>query len=372
MLKKYPILKWILIVFASLIMLLFAFGWWFMSLLPSEEIHANITITQPSDLPYLSQDIKPLRGKILAVVTSTNTMGNTDKSTGYELTELSRAYYVFMANGFEVDIASPQGGEPPVVIDDEDMGRFDYAFLNDSIAQYKVKHTIPIQDINPAEYEGVFFAGGKGAMFDFPKNKSIQYIVRDLYQSNKVIGAVCHGPAALVNVTLDNGRSLLENKTVSGFTNKEELLLIPEAETIFPFLLQNKLIAQGARFDEGAMYLEHISHDKKLVTGQNPWSTWILAETMIEEIGFTPKYREITAEENAVKVLKMYEEQGSQQAKELIKQMISVENKPLLRILIAKHSIIAAMQGKLGRFFNLISLTSYAKSISKKNRNPRN
>jgi len=364
MFKKYRILKWVLLVFTGILISLFIFGWWFIGLLPTGENQSDITTAQVSDLPYVSKNVIPSRGKILAIVTSTNKMGTTDKNTGYELTELSRAYYVFQANGFEVDIASPLGGEPPVVIDDEDMGEYDYAFLNDSIAQYKATHTIPVKDIDPEMYEAVFFAGGKGAMFDFPENKSIQSIVKYLYQADKVVGAVCHGPAALVNVTLDSGRPLLENKQVSGFTNDEELLLIPDAATIFPFLLQDKLEEKGGEFNEGAMYLENISHDKKLVTGQNPWSTWILAETMIAELGYKPKYREITAEENAVHVLKVYDAEGSTKAKELIQQLSVAENKPLSRILIAKHGIIAAMQGKIGRFFSLTGLTSYAKSRS--------
>ncbi len=365
MLKKYPILKWTLIVFSSLIVLLVAFGWWFMNLLPSKDPNKDVTITQVSDIPYLSEDVQPYRGKILAVVTSTSTMGTSGNATGYELTELARAYYVFQANGFDVDIASPLGGEPVVVIDDEDMGAYDFAFLNDSIAQYKTRNTIPMEKIIAEDYEAIFFAGGKGAMFDFPENKHIQSVVKQLYQADKVVGAVCHGPAALVNVTLDNGRPLLQDKEVSGFTNEEELLLIPEAKTIFPFLLQDKLVAQGARFNEGAMYLEQISHDKNLVTGQNPWSTWKMAETMVAQLGYTPKYREITAEENAVQVLRTYETHGSQKAKELIDHMCQVKNIPIERILIAKHSIMAAMKGELGRFFAIVDLTSYTKQKSK-------
>jgi putative intracellular protease/amidase len=317
------------------------------------------------NLSYLSENVIPKRGKILAVVTSSNTMGSSGGSTGYELTELSRAYYVFKANGFEVDIASPLGGKPPVVIDDDDMGEFDFAFLNDSIAQYKTSHTIAMNDVVAEEYQAIFFVGGKGAMFDFPDNKAIQSIVRNYYQSGKVVGAVCHGPAALVNVILDNGSSLLENKRVSSFTNKEELLLIPDAKSIFPFLLQDKLTAQGAQFNEGGMYLEKISHDKNLVTGQNPWSTWLLAETMIKQLGYTPKYRQITGEENAVKVLQVYENYGSEKAKALIKTMASQENMPMARDFIASHSIIAAMQFDVSRFYSLFRLVSYAKNTSK-------
>ncbi|WBX71054.1 type 1 glutamine amidotransferase domain-containing protein [Tenacibaculum retecalamus] len=367
-LKRYPKLKWTLISITSLLVIFVVFGIWFLSLLPREEMRKRVRVSETGsfeNLSYLSKNVIPKRGKILAIVTSSNTMGSSRKSTGYELTELSRAYYVFEANGFEVDIASPLGGEPPVVIDDDDMGKFDYAFLKDSIAQYKTSHTIAMNDVVPDDYEAVFFVGGKGAMFDFPNNKAIQSLIRNYYQSDKVVGAVCHDPAALVNVTLDNGRPLIENKKISSFTNKEELLLIPDAKTIFPFLLQDKLTAQGAQFNEGGMYLEKISHDKNLVTGQNPWSTWLLAETMIKQLGYTPKYRRITAEENAVKVLQVYESQGAEKAKALIKSMASQENMPMARDFIVSHSIIAAMEVRMGHFFGLLGLISYAKKVSK-------
>lgn len=366
MFKKYRIIKWISLLVVSLIVIIVCFGFWFKSLIPPRD--TTIETALVTELPYLSENIVPNRGKILAVVTSTDLMGNTDKSTGYELSELARAYYTFKANGFEVDISSPRGGKPPVVIDDEDMGAYDFAFLNDSIAQYKASHTIKIDDVVADDYQAIFFAGGKGAMFDFPDNGMIQYIVKNYYQSNKVIGAVCHGPAALVNVTLDNGRPLLENKTVSGFTNKEELLLIAEAKSIFPFLLQDKMEAQGANFKEGEMYLETISHDKNLITGQNPWSTWSMAEHMVKQLGYTPKHREITDEEYAVQILSVYKTQGKQKAKQLIETLLVTENKPVDRVLIAKHGIIAAMQGEVGHFFNMIGLVSFAKKCESKSK----
>jgi len=288
------------------------------------------------------------------------------KKTGYELTELARAYYVFMANGFDVDIASPLGGKPPVIIDDDDMGAFDYAFLNDSVAQYKTSNTIALEQVIAEDYQAVFFAGGKGAMFDFPENKVIQDIVRNYYQSGKVVGAVCHGPAALVNVTLENGCPLLEGKTVSSFTNKEELLLISDAKSIFPFLLQEKMVSKGANFNEGAMYLEKVSHDNNLITGQNPWSTWALAESMIQQLGYNPKYRKITGEENAVKVLAIYEENGLQKAKEMIEMMLVKEKKSVNRVLIAMHSIVAVMKGEASRFLDLIDLVSFTERLESK------
>ena len=109
MFKKYRVLKWVGVFVLSLIVLVISFGFWFKSLIPKRD--PNIKATVVADLPYLSENVVPSRGKILAVVTSTAVMGNSDKTTGYELSELARAYYTFQANGFEVDIASPRTEE---------------------------------------------------------------------------------------------------------------------------------------------------------------------------------------------------------------------------------------------------------------------
>ncbi|MFT4941274.1 MAG: putative intracellular protease/amidase [Paraglaciecola sp.] len=360
MLNKYPRIKITLISLLSVIILLVAFVFWFLSLLPSNANPKDIKLTQPQDLVYLSQGVEENRGKILAVVTSTEMMGTSGKSTGYELTELARAYYVFKANGFEVDVASPKGGKPPVVIDGDDMGKFDFAFLNDELAQQKVDNSIAMADVDTSLYQAVYFVGGKGAMFDFPENAAIKSLVSDYYQSGKVVGAVCHGPAALVNVTLDDGSALLANKTVSSFTNEEELLLIPDAKEIFPFLLQSKLIEQGANFDAGHVYLDNMVQDGNLVTGQNPWSVWLVAESMIEQLGYPPVKRQITAEENTISILQTYEENGFSQAKAKIASMLSNQEQSFDRILLTVHSIVYAMQWDLGKSIDVLRLLSFA------------
>lgn len=359
--RKRSIIKWSLLSIAGLVLALVLFGAWFINLIPKPD--KSVQQISPEELPYLSENIVQKRGKILAVVTSTDVMGSSNKPTGYELTELSRAYYVFQANGFEVDIASPLGGTPPVIIDKDDMGAYDYAFMNDMEAEKKRMNTIPIAEVSPDDYEAIYFVGGKGAMYDFPDNKDIQNIVRSYYESDKVVGAVCHGPAALVNVTLNDKSALLENKVITSFTNEEELFLIPEAETIFPFLLQAKLEERGARFNDGIMYLENVSHDGNLVTGQNPWSTWKLAETMISQLGYTPKFRDLTPEELAVQVLGKFESDGYSQAKKTIDQLHANEGE-IDRTLIAMHGILAGMQWNIGKSIGLIRLVSYLKGKS--------
>ncbi|MBX2946888.1 MAG: type 1 glutamine amidotransferase domain-containing protein [Cyclobacteriaceae bacterium] len=360
---KRKIIKWSLIAVAVLVVSIVLFGVWFISLIPSvPESDRNIKATTPADLPYLAENIVPYRGKILAVVTSTGQMGNSGKSTGYELTELSRAYYVFQANGFEVEVASPLGGAPPVVIDGDDMTGYDFAFLNDTIAQAKVKQTIAMKDVDPTAYLAVYFVGGKGTMYDFPDNEYIQALVREYYESGKIVSAVCHGPAALVNVRLSDGELLLANRQVSSFTNREELLLIPDAAEIFPFLLQDKLIEKGARFNEGFLYLNKVSKDGNLVTGQNPWSTWTVAESVIEQMGYVPKKRGITPEENTISILETLESEGYQQAKVAIDRFCTHDPASIDRRLLAMHGVVAAMQFDGMKVVKLARLLSYSNS----------
>lgn len=296
--------------------------------------------TQPADLAYLRSAVPTDRGKVLAVVTSTRTNPNTGKRTGYELTELSRAYYVFVANGYEVDIASPLGGEPPMVLDDG-LVEADYAFLNDAVAKRKLENSVPVSAIDPDDYAAIYFVGGKGTLFDFPENTDIQRITRAIYAAGGVVSAVCHGPAALVNVTLDDGSPLLQGKRVTGFTNDEELFLIEDARTVFPFLLQDALSEKAAQFVEGDIYLDNTVVDGRLVTGQNPWSTWTTAEAVISALGHVPVTRKRSGEEIAVGVLQRYYRDGVAVARQARMESPEVE-----RRLILMHAVVAGMQAR--------------------------
>lgn len=353
-------LKKLLLAAASLIAVVVAFGGWILSLTGPEVDRRGLEHTRPQDLVYIAQRPPQTRGRILAVVTSTDTLGRTGERTGYELTELARAYYVFVANGFEVDIASPRGGVPPAVLDD-DMGPFDYAFLNDAEAQARVASSLLVREVNPEVYDAIYFVGGKGAMFDFPEDPAIQGIARSAFESGKVLGAVCHGSAALVNVALSNGQSLVAGRSITGFTNEEELLLIPNASEVFPFLLQDALTARGAAFSSGPMYLEHVSWDGSLVTGQNPRSVWSTAELMVRQLGYAPVPREVTPEENTIAVLLAYESRGYAGAKARLESLPAVEGGSIDRRLMARHGLVAVWQWRIGKAADLIRLLRVAK-----------
>jgi putative intracellular protease/amidase len=299
----------------------------------------------PADIAYLARAPAPTRGRILAVVSSTASMRDGARRAGYELTELARAYYVFQVNGYQVDIASPRGGEPPARIDIDDMGDIDYAFLNDPRAQAKLRNSIALAQVEAAQYTAVYVAGGKGVMFDLPGNPDLARIVRAV-AGRGVIGAVCHGPAALLDITLDDGRSLVAGRRLAGFTNEEELFLMSDARKQLPFLLEDRARARGAVFAAGPKFVDTVAVDGRLVTGQNPWSTWSVAEAMVRALGHRPVSRETTAEERSVRMLAAYYRGGLEAGR-------AVRTVGFDRKLILMHALVAAMEWDLPDAFQL-------------------
>lgn len=234
--------------------------------------------------------------RILMVVSSYGVQQGKVKP-GFEFDELSKAYLLFRNNGVAVDIASPKGGT--VEADQYDPSKpYNQAFLADSQAVRKLDNTLNLSTVQSDNYNGLFIVGGKGAMFDLPDNKHLQHIIRDLYQMGGTVAAVCHGPAALVNVKLDNGRYLIADKKINGFTNEEEHVFTSQWVSEFDFLLEDKMKQRGALFEHSPMMLSHVAIDKGLITGQNPSSTVDTAEALLTSLGLTsiktPHYRDDT------------------------------------------------------------------------------
>lgn len=294
-------------------------------------------------LDYMQRKVGEQRGRILAVVSSTARMDGGRKKAGYDLTELARGYYVFMANGYEVEIASPAGGMAPVHIDKDDMGESDYAFLNDAAAQAKVGATLRLADVDPARYVAVYFVGGKGAMFDFAGNADVGRIVAAIAPRG-VVGAVCHGPAALA------GLPAMAGKRMTGFSNAEEFFLHEDADKLYPFLLQDRI---GAGYASGPLFLDHTVVDGRVVTGQNPWSTWSTAEAMIAALGHAPVAREVTGQEASERMVAAYYRGGMDAAR------AEQAARPRFdKILVLLHALIAGMEWRPVDAFNLQRLAN--------------
>lgn len=203
---------------------------------------------------------------------------------GYEFDEFAKAYLVFKAHNVNVDVASPKGGA--VEADQYDPNKdFNAQVLADSAIMAKLNNTLAISSLDASDYKAVFVVGGKGAMFDLPKDVALQQIIVDVYERKGVVAAVCHGPAALVNVKLSNGEYLVSGKRINGFTNDEEQLFGKKWLPHFEFLLEDKLTGRGGVFQSSDIMLEHVAVDGRLVTGQNPASTVGVATAMLEAMG---------------------------------------------------------------------------------------
>jgi len=217
--------------------------------------------------------------KVLIVLTSHDTLGETGKETGFYLPEVTHPLDAFTQAGLTVDFVSPKGGKAPMVgIDLEDP--LNKAFLDDSEQVSRVENTLTPAQIDPAEYGAIFYAGGHGTMWDFADNQELAGIAAAIYEAGGVVGAVCHGPAALVNIKLSDGEYLVANKTVAAFTNEEEAAV--GLTDIVPFLLEAKLIERGANFTKVANFQVCVVASDRLVTGQNPASAAGVGEKMVE------------------------------------------------------------------------------------------
>lgn len=220
--------------------------------------------------------------QILILVTSHGDLGTTGRTTGLWLEELAVPYLTLTRAGAEVTIASPRGGPAPIdpgsVNADVEEVR---AFQADAVAQRKLAATVKLSSLDTSTFDAVFVAGGHGVMWDLP-TLEVGAALSKAWQANRVLAAVCHGPAALVQVTTKAGMPVVAGKRVAAFTNEEEAAA--ELTKVVPFLLETKLAALGATIDKGPMWKSKVVTDGQLVTGQNPASSKAVAEAVLARL----------------------------------------------------------------------------------------
>lgn len=224
---------------------------------------------------------KNMKKKILFVVTSHDKKGSTGEDTGYYLGEVSHPWEVLHKAGYEIDFVSPKGGTPPV--DGFDLkDPINKEFWENQEYKNKIDHSMTPAQVNPKEYSTIFYAGGHGAMWDFADNKELADISSKIYQNGGIVAAVCHGPAGLVNIKLNNGKYLVDGKKINAFTNEEESEV--KLTNVVPFLLEDKLKERGAKFEKSGLWQNHVVTDQRVITGQNPQSAKSVGEAILKEL----------------------------------------------------------------------------------------
>ena len=219
---------------------------------------------------------RPGSRKILMVVTNADQL-DTEHKTGIWLEEFAVPYLCFLAAGYEVTVASPLGGNSPV--DPHSMQNASEAW-KDALAA--LQKTGKLSEVDYKQYDALVLPGGHGPLVDLANDALLADILRYFDAHDRVIAAVCHGPAGLVLATKTDGTPLVAGKKMTGFTNEAEILA--GMDSVVPLALETKLRAVGAAFESTSPWGIYVVVDGNLITGQNPQSSEAFAKAIVEKL----------------------------------------------------------------------------------------
>ncbi len=224
--------------------------------------------------------------RVLMVLTSHEDMGVSGKKTGNWFDEVATPYYRFKEAGFDLTMASPKGGLAPIdpfSYDDLFMTENTHRFLEDPAAQRALANTIRFKDIDVNDYDGVFFPGGYGQLWDLANDSQVIRSIENWIQANTPVAMVCHAPAILRNAKKPDGEPLVKGMDVTGFTDAEDEELDLARHLLFS--LEQALIQNGANFKRSNQnWSPNVVEDGALITGQNPASAAPIADALVARL----------------------------------------------------------------------------------------
>lgn len=223
--------------------------------------------------------------KVLIVLTSHDELGDTGKKTGFWLEELAAPYYRFKDAGYEITLASPKGGQPPLDpasnvpdFQTDDTRRFE----DDDEAGAALAATVRLETVTEADYDTVFYPGGHGPLWDLAEDPASIQLIEATLSAGKPVALVCHAPGVLRHTTNEDGTPLVNGKSVTGFTNTEEAGV--DLVDVVPFLVEDELSKLGGKYSKGDDWSSYVVEDGLLITGQNPQSSAETAEALIAKL----------------------------------------------------------------------------------------
>jgi putative intracellular protease/amidase len=216
---------------------------------------------------------------VLIVTTSCNMLAP-DHPTGLWLEEFAVPFTAFSEAGASIRVVSPKGGavpiDPKTAPTEKDREKWPAALQ-------ALTSTGRLAEVAADRFDAVFIPGGHGPMVDLVNDQKLQRLLAAFDRDGKMVAAVCHGPAALLNVRNAAGEPLVKGRKVTGFTNVEERLVM--LHSVVPFLLEDALKERGANFESALLpFFSHVVRDENLITGQNPASSTKVAEELLAAI----------------------------------------------------------------------------------------
>jgi len=232
--------------------------------------------------------------RVLIVVANPSVSTTLGWPVGFWGAELTHPYYELTERGFEVTIASPEGGKVELdsLSDPRDESKWSaedlitMGFLNTPELSALLEDTPSIGALNLDDYEAIMVAGGLSPMFTYRDNEPLKEAIRHFYEHEKPTAIYCHGTAALVDLKLSDGSYLVEGRTVTGFSNDEEDYSDRfVGEKVMPWRIEDELRARGANYIQGGLFKAFVARDGRLITGQQQYSGRAVARVVIEALG---------------------------------------------------------------------------------------
>lgn len=225
--------------------------------------------------------------KVLTVLSAANRWTRADGST-YDTGVWAEEFIVMdealIEAGFQVDLATPGGMQPtidplslqPEIIGQEAADRYrDYLARNAG----RLQKPLLLAGIDVNRFDAVVVPGGHGPMEDLYRDADMGRILVQANQASTLIASVCHGPAALLAASDEDGRWPFVGRRMTSLSDEEEIEF--GTATNAPWLLADTLRKHGAIFEQGPNWGSYIVQDGNLLTGQNPASTAALAKALI-------------------------------------------------------------------------------------------
>lgn len=221
--------------------------------------------------------------RILNVVSNVAHYDDPAEPTGLWLSELTHAYDVFAAAGYQQTIVSPKGGPSPLEPRSLKFPNYDKsakAWKADPAKMALLANTAAPEEIDATDFDAIYFTGGHAVMYDFPDSEGLQRITRELFERGGIVSSVCHGYSGLLNTRLSDGTLLVAGRKLTGFSWSEEVLA--RVNKLVPYNVEAEMKKRGAHYNKGLIpFASHVVVDGRLVTGQNPGSAKATAKKVV-------------------------------------------------------------------------------------------
>lgn len=213
---------------------------------------------------------------------------------GFWAAELTHPYYEFTEAGFEVTIASPDGGriEPDALSDPRDASRWSagdlisMGFFNTPELAALLADTPRLADLNWNDYAALVVSGGQSPMFTYRDHADLKRAIVHFFEAEKVVAAFCHGVAALIDAQLSDGSYLITGKTITGFANVEEDYSDQfVGRRVMPWRIEDAARERGANYLQGGRFKPFSVRDGRLITGQQQYSGRTVAQQVTAALG---------------------------------------------------------------------------------------